>query len=104
MAAYVRSDGLLKVEGRVAAEDLDELVEQGTWLLDSGPAELTLDLEALDAQDSSFIGVVAKLGAEASAGSKKLTVRAKGRAADMLSWAGLHRVVTLHISPTPVGA
>lgn len=101
MASYVRGEGILKVTGDLLADDLDELVAQGAWLLDSDRAEVTLDLDALDPIDSSFIGVLAQLGADARASSKTLVIRASGRAADMLSWAGLHRVVTLHISPAP---
>jgi hypothetical protein len=104
MADYVRGDGELRIEGKVSAEDMGELIAQGSWLLGSGPAELTLNLEAMTPDDSSFIGAVARLGAEARAASKTLVIRAQGRAADMLSWAGLHRVVTLHISPEPVSA
>ena len=104
MASYVRGEGTLRITGDLLADDLDELIAQGTWLLDSGPAELTLDLDALDPIDSSFIGVLAQLGADASVRSKTLVIQASGRVADMLSWAGLHRVVTLHISSAPVGA
>ena len=104
MATYVRDEGTLRVGGELSADDLDDLIAQGAWLLDCDPAELTLDLEALDPIDSSFIGALAQLGADARARRKRLVVQASGRVADMLSWAGLHRVVTLHISPTPVGA
>ena len=101
VASYVRGEGILRVTGDLLADDLDELIVQGAWLLASGPAELTLDLEALDPVDSSFIGALAQLGADAGVRSKTLVIRASGRVADMLSWAGLHRVVTLHISPAP---
>lgn len=104
MASYMRGRGILRVGGELASDDIDDLIAEGAWLLDSGPAELTLDLEAMDPVDSSFLGAVAQLSADARARSKELVVRAKGRAADMLSWAGLHRVATLHISPAPVGA
>lgn len=104
MAAYARADGVLKVEGEISAEDIDELLTQGAWLLDSGPSEVTLDLETVDPVDSSFVGAVAQLGSDARSRSKALVVRASGRTADILSWAGLHRVVTLHISPVRVGA
>ena len=99
-----RGEGVLKVEGPISSDDLDELIAQGAWLLDSGAAELTLDLEGASPVDSSFIGAIAQLGSDAHAKSRKLVVRASGRAADMLSWAGLHRLVTLHISRAPVGA
>ncbi len=104
MASYVRGEGILRVTGELLTDDLGELIAQGAWLLDSDRAELTLDLEALEPIDSSFIGVLAQLGADARARSKTLVIRATGRVADMLSWAGLHRVVTLHISAAPVGA
>ena len=104
MASYVRGRGVLRVGGELSSEDLDDLISEATWLLDSGPAEVTLDFDAVNPIDSSFIGAVAKLGSDARAKSRTLVVRASGRAADMLSWAGLHRVATLHISPAPVGA
>ena len=104
MAKCSRGDGVVKVEGAISADDLDDIIAHGTWLLDSGPSEVTLDLEAANPVDSSFIGVIAQLGSDARAKSKKLVVQASGRAADMLSWAGLHRLVTLHISHAPVGA
>ena len=102
MPTYVRGDGILQVAGDVSTDDLDELLAQGAWLLECGPAELTLDLEALKPLDSSFIGALAQIGADARAREKSLVVQASGRVADMLSWAGLHRVMTLHISCAPV--
>ncbi len=102
MPTYVRGDGILQVAGDVSTDDLDELLAQGAWLLECGSAELTLDLEGLEPLDSSFIGALAQIGADARARSKTLVVQASGRVADMLSWAGLHRVVTLHISSAPV--
>ena len=103
MAKYSRGDGVVKVEGAISSDDLDDIIAHGAWLLDSGPSEVTLDLEAANPVDSSFIGAIAQLGSDARAKSKKLVVRASGRAADMLSWAGLHRLVTLHIARAPVG-
>ncbi len=102
MASYVRGEGILRVTGDLLADDLDDLIVQGAWLIDSDRAEVTLDLETLEPIDSSFIGALAQLGADARARSKTLVIRASGRVADMLSWAGLHRVVTLHISSAPV--
>ena len=104
MASYVRGTGTLRVGGELSSEDLEDLISEANWLLGSGPAELTLDLDAVDPIDSSFLGAVAQLGSDARSKSKTLIVRASGRTADMLSWAGLHRVVALHISPAPVGA
>ncbi len=101
MATYVRGTGILRIGGDLSSYDLDDLVSEGTWLLDSGPEEVTLDFDAATPIDSSFIGAVAQLGSDARAKSKTLVVRASGRAADMLSWAGLHRIATLHISPAP---
>ena len=104
MASYMRGKGVLRVGGELSSDDLDDLVSEGSWLIESEPADITLDLEAVQPLDSSFLGAVAQLGSDARANSKNLIVRASGRAADMLSWAGLHRVATLHISPAPVGA
>ena len=117
MASYAREEGLLRVEGEIASEDIDDLLTHGAWLLDSGqlasgsagarlkagPSEVTLDLDSVSPVDSSLVGAIAQLGSDARLKSKTLVVRASGRAADLLSWAGLHRLVTLHISPARVG-
>lgn len=104
MATFERGEGTLSINGSISAEGLDELIAHGSWLLDSGPSEVTLDLNGVKPIDSAFIGAIAQLGSEARAKSIELVICASGRAADMLSWAGLHRLVTLHISSVPVGA
>ena len=67
-------------------------------LFDADGPDILLDIRGAEPEDSSFVGVVAGFGAGARLRSKTLTVRAAGRAADLLVGAGLHRLVTLHVS------
>ena len=101
MASFVREESGIAVSGELTPGDTDELVRQACELMDAEASQLLLDLRKADSDGSSFIGAVAQLGAEARARSKLLVVRADGRLADMLVWAGLHRVVTLHVSGSP---
>jgi hypothetical protein len=104
MASFSRGDGVVGVKGSISTDDLEAFIEHGNWLLGAESKVVTLDLSAMNPDESSFVGAVAQLGTEAHRRSKTLVVKATGRAADMLSWAGLHRVVTLHISSVPAPA
>ena len=104
MVSYGREGNGLRVSGLLGTDDTDELLNQGQELLKAEAPQLLLDIRQLEPADSSFLGVVAQLGAEAGNTSKTLIVRAQGRVADLLVWAGLHRIVTLYVSnPTSVG-
>jgi len=98
MTSYAIEGNGLTVNGSIASEGLDEFVRQGMTLLDIPVPQLILDIRDTAQEDSAFLGAIAQLGAEARARSKTLVVRANGRTADVLVWAGLHRIVTLYIS------
>ena len=104
MATFASEGNGLVVSGKLAGDEMDELTRQAGELLDKEPLRLLLDIRQVEAATSSLVGVVAELGAEARKRSKTLIVRAEGTVADLLVWAGLHRVVTLYVSnaPTPV--
>jgi len=98
MATFVLEGNGLVTSGEVSAEEIDELIAHGSELLKGDAPQVLLDMRKATQDGSSFIGAVAQLGAEAKARSKSLIVRANGRLADLLVWAGLHRVVTLYVS------
>lgn len=104
MAEFVREGGTLSVSGRLSAEDFDALLARGRELLAVETREPVLDMRGAAAEDSKFVGAVAQLGAEACARDKNLIVRASGRAADLLVWAGLYRVAILKIAREPAAA
>jgi ABC-type transporter Mla MlaB component len=104
MAKFRRDGSTLIVSGALSADELDSLLRQGHALLDDPSPKILLDLSAANPDDSSFVGAVAQLATDTRSRSKTLTVRASGRAGDLLVWAGLHRVVTLHVEPSPVSA
>ena len=105
MAEFARSGNELKVSGLLSAQENDHLTGHGNDLIVNAEApELILDVSAASFGDSSFVGVIAQLGGEARSRSKTLIVRAAGRPADLLVWAGLHRLVTLHVSAEPAAA
>lgn len=104
MAEFVRSGNELKVSGLLSAQEYDQFMAYGSDLASAEAPELILDIKAASFEDSSFVGVIAQLGGEARSRSKTLIVRAAGRPADLLVWAGLHRLVTLHVSAEPAGA
>ena len=101
MASFVSEGNSLVVSGTLDADEMDEFLKRGSDLLGKEVPRLLLDIREVEPQGSSLVGVVAELGAEARACSKSLIVRAEGRLADLLVWAGLHRVVTLYVSNTP---
>ncbi len=101
MATFVREGNGLTAAGEITAEEIDELIAHGQELLDTGAPEVLIDVRQAMQGGSSFIGAIAQLGADARSRSKSLVVQAEGRLADMLVWAGLHRVVTLHVSNNP---
>jgi hypothetical protein len=98
MATFVREGNGLTASGDISTEEIDKLIAHGQELLESEAPRLLLDIRKAAQEGSSFIGAIAHLGAEARARSKTLIVRADGHLADMLVWAGLHRVVTLYVS------
>ena len=100
MASYERKGNGLTVSGPVSKDEIDELLKQGMELLVAEAPRVLLDIRKAELNDSSFVGAVAQLGAEARSNSKSLIVRADGKIADLLVWAGLHRVVTLYVSNT----
>lgn len=104
MATFASEGNGLVVSGKLADDEVDELTKWTGELLGKEPPRLLLDIRRIESENSSLVGVVAELGAEARKRSKTLIVRAEGRLADLLVWAGLHRVVTLYVSnsPTPV--
>ncbi|MHC4200794.1 MAG: STAS domain-containing protein [Planctomycetota bacterium] len=104
MATFASEGNGLVVSGKLAEDEMDELTRQVGELLGKEPPRLLLDVRQIETESSTLVGVVAELGAEARKRSKTLIVRAEGRLADLLVWAGLHRVVTLYVSnaPTPV--
>ena len=101
MATFVREGNGLTASGDMSTEEIDRLIAHGQELLESDAPQVLLDVRKAAQEGSSFIGAIAHLGAEARARSKSLIVRADGRLADMLVWAGLHRVVTLYVSSNP---
>ena len=101
MATFASEGNGLVVSGKLAEDEMDELTRQAGELLDKEPPRLLLDIRRIESETSSLVGVVAELGAEARKRSKTLIVRAEGRLADLLVWAGLQRVVTLHVSNIP---
>ncbi len=98
MASFVREGNELKVSGTLGPGENEELFRLGSELLEAEAPQLLLDISRAEHEGSSLVGAVARLGAEARVRSKSLTVRAEGRIADLLVWAGLHRIVTLHVS------
>lgn len=104
MATFAREGNGLTVSGELAAEDIDELVVRGRELLDAEAPKILLDIRKAVHRGSTFIGAIAQLGAEARTRSKTLIVRAQGQIADVLVWAGLHRVVTLYVADSSTGA
>jgi len=98
MATFVLEGNGLTASGEISDDEIDELIGHGQKLLQCDAPQVLLDMRRAAQEGSSFIGAIAHLGAEARALSKSLIVRADGRMADMLVWAGLHRVVTLYVS------
>jgi anti-anti-sigma regulatory factor len=98
MTNYSLEGNSLAVSGELANELLDEFVDRGLALLDIPVPQVILDIRQTSQADSAFLGAIAQLGAEARTRAKTLVVRAQGRTADVLVWAGLHRIVTLYIS------
>jgi hypothetical protein len=99
MATYEREGDVLKVSGAVSSEDLGAFFDRGVELVRDAGSEAVVDVTGVSLEDSSFIGTIADLGSQARLLSKTLTVRAAGRTADLLVWAGLHRLLTLRVSP-----
>jgi hypothetical protein len=97
--AMVGGDGCqLVVRGHVAGEGLSSVLEKGRDLLDAEGGELVLDMRSASVDGSLFVGTISRLALEARAHAKTLVVRANGRVADWLVWAGLHRVARLDVS------
>ena len=99
----------LAVTGELGPDDMDLLVREGHGLLGAVGAvgamgaegtEVVLDMRGASPSGSAFIGAVAQIAMEARTRSKALVVRATGRTADWLVWAGLHRVARLDVSGT----
>ena len=88
----------LVVRGHVVAEGLNSLLEKGRDLLDTEGRELVLDMRSASVDGSLFVGTISRLALEARARTKTLVVRANGRVADWLVWAGLHKVARLDVS------
>jgi anti-anti-sigma regulatory factor len=103
MATFTREGNGLTATGELAPEEIDDLVSRGQELLDLEAPQVLIDIRKTTHQGSTFIGAIAQLGADARARSKSLIVRAEGQMADMLVWAGLHRIVTLYVSSSPSG-
>jgi anti-anti-sigma regulatory factor len=101
MVEYQLEGNSLAVTGDLVTEGLDEFVQQGMSLLEREAPKLILDIRATSQGDSAFLGAIAQLGAEAKTRDKTLIVRATGKNADVMVWAGLHRIVTLYISSEP---
>jgi len=101
MTTYSLEGNSLAVNGSINNEELDEFVNKGMGLLDIPVPQVILDIRETSHGDSSFLGAIAQLGSEARTRAKTLVVRATGKTADVLVWAGLHRVVTLYISSEP---
>lgn len=101
MATFVREGNGLTASGEMSTEEIDQLIVHGQALLDSDAPQVLIDVRKATQEGSCFIGAIAHLGAEARSRSKSLIIRADGRLADMLVWAGLHRVVTLYVSNDP---
>jgi anti-anti-sigma regulatory factor len=104
MLSFDREGNGLRVSGSLGSAEMEEFLRRGQELLGGEAPQLLLDIRQAQPKDSSFLGVIAQLGAEARGRSKTLIVRANGRVADLLVWAGLHRIVTLYVantSPSP---
>jgi len=104
MATFSREGNGLTVSGRLDVDQMDEFIARGQDLLAAPVPQVILDIRQMSHESSSLIGAVAQLGAEARSKAKSLIVRANGPMADLLVWAGLHRVVTLYVSATPASA
>ncbi len=99
ITSTVGGDGCeLVVRGHVAGEGLSSMLEKGRDLLDAEGGELVLDMRSASVDGSLFVGTISRLALEARAHAKTLVVRANGRVADWLVWAGLHRVARLDVS------
>lgn len=98
MATFSREGNGLVVSGPLGPAQMDEFITQGLELLGTNVPQVMLDIRRVEHSDSSLIGALARIGAEARARSKSVIVRASGPAADLLVWAGLHRIVTLYVS------
>ncbi|MHC5056427.1 MAG: hypothetical protein ACYTKD_17155 [Planctomycetota bacterium] len=104
MADFAQGTDHLTVSGPLRCEDFDHFLDCGRSVLDTAGSEVLLTFTDATVEDSKFIGAVAQFAAEARARSVGVTIRAQGRAADMLAWAGLHRLAALEIAATtPVG-
>lgn len=96
----------LAVTGELGPDDMDLLVREGHGLLGALGAmgaegtEAVLDMRGASPSGSAFVGAVAQIAMEARTRSKALVVRATGRTADWLVWAGLHRIARLDVCGT----
>ena len=88
----------LVLRGHMAGEELDAMLRKGRELLSAGGGELVLDMRAASVDGSFFVGTVGRLALDARSRAKTLVIRANGRIADWLVWAGLHKVARLDVS------
>lgn len=98
MAVYAIVDNVLSITGVITRSEAHAFVAHGRKLLDCDVEEVIVDLSGIHAEDSSFLGMIAELAVEAGSRPKKLVIRATGKVADLVAWAGLHRVAKLEIS------
>lgn len=98
---YQLSEGTLAVKGDLSAPlDIQFDIETRA-LLDSakerGLADIFIDLNEVAAMGSQYIGALAAVAAEAGKYDGTLTVRAKGKVAELLKQCGLDRLMQLVI-------
>lgn len=99
MVTTVGGEGCeILIRGHVASEELDSMLKEVRALLGARGGELVLDMRSASVDGSFFIGTIGRLAIEARARAKKLVIKADGRIADWLVWAGLHRVARLDVS------
>ena len=98
MAVFVIVDSTLTLTGSISRDEAHAFVAHSHKLLDCESDVVTVDLTGVHVADSSFLGMIAELAVEAGTRSKSLVIRATGKVADLVAWAGLHRIAKLELS------
>ena len=98
MADFVIVDSTLSVSGSIGRDEAQAFATHSHQLLESSSDMIIVDLTGVHAADSSFLGMIAELAVEVGSQSKTLVIRATGKVADLVAWAGLQRVATLELS------
>lgn len=97
---YCRVEGGRLVAGGDLSHDSSTQFDRACRELLAGPAEaLLVDLSAVTAISSTYVGLLGELGLGARAAGKPLTVRAGPRVAAVLREAGLDAVISIEAAP-----